>query len=191
LALVLFSGCVSQTKYSELETELSSAERQMNADKESFSNLQIQNEKLASENRSLLETVEGLKLELKNERSEIEQTEGNITKSEPLTAEKLHPYSILLSSCQLRESIPKVLSIYNETEVEPYVVKIDLGDKGIWWRILAGHFETREAAIIDKNKNDLTDKIVLKGPFENHIDNNDNNKNIAENTESLLVKKEY
>jgi hypothetical protein len=189
----LFSGCVSQTKYSELETELSSAERQMNADKESFSNLQIQNEKLSSENRSLLETVEGLKLELKNERSEIEQTEGNITKSEPLTAEKLHPYSILLSSCQLRESIPKVLSIYNQTEVEPYVVKIDLGDKGIWWRILAGHFETREAAIIDKNKNDLTDKIVLKGPFENHIDNNDNdnNKNIAENTESLLVKKEY
>ena len=83
-----------------------------------------------------------------------------------------------------------MLSIYNATELEPYVVKIDLGDKGIWWRILAGHFETREAAIIEKNKNDLTDKIVLKGPIENHIDNNDN-KNIAENTESLLVKKEY
>lgn len=188
--LVLSSGCVSQNKYNELETELGSVQRQLNADKEAFITLQNENEKLASENRNLVETVEDLKLGLKNEESAIEQTEGAITKSEPLTDEKLRPYSILLSSCQLQDSIPKVLSIYNETELEPYVVKIDLGDKGIWWRILAGHFETREAAIIEKNKNDLTEKIVLQGPFENHLDNHDI-KNIAENTDSLIVKKEY
>lgn len=162
LSLVLFSGCVSHNKYSGLETELKSTRVQMEEDEVAFRNLQGQNEKLLKENISLLEENEKLKLELNNEKLIVAQTESKISEPELDGNQPHSPYSILLSSCQQKESIQRVLSDYKKMDIEPYVIKVDLGENGIWWRVFAGHYKSRELAIIEKNKYGLSENIVLK-----------------------------
>ena len=172
LSLALFSGCVSQNKYRAMETELNNTQTQMEEEKKSVADLQIQNKKINNEKIQLLESIKDLRIELEKEKRAYE---------------KHRPYSILLSSCQQQESVEKVLSEYKESELEPYVVKADLGEKGSWWRIFAGHYETREGAIIEMNKHGLFDKIVLKASSATHIDDS-KSKSEASNTMSLLMK---
>jgi chromosome segregation ATPase len=167
LSLVLFSGCVSQTKYRELETELKGTQTQVEENEKIFVNLQSQNEQLLNETKNLKKAIEDLKLGLQKENLTVEKTESKNSKSDTLTGKTSRPYSILLSSCQKQESVQKVLSEYNQIDLEPYVVKVDLGGNGIWWRIFAGHYETREKAIRGINKFGLTDKIILKKPNAN------------------------
>jgi basic membrane lipoprotein Med (substrate-binding protein (PBP1-ABC) superfamily) len=153
-------------------------------------NLQVQNEKLLNETKHLVKAIEDLKAELKKENFTVEQIESKNSKSDTLTDETSRPYSIWLSSCQQQESVQKVLSEYKKINLEPYTVKVDLGENGIWWRIYAGRYETREEAIREKNKYGLTDKIVLKESNTNHANTYDS-KNEAVNTKSLIVQKEY
>lgn len=170
LSLVLFSGCVSQNKYRELETELIGTQTQVEENERIFVNLQSQNEKLLNETNNLKKAIEDLKLGLKKENLTVEQAESKNSKSDTLTGKTSRPYSILLSSCQQQESVQKVLSEYNQIDLEPYVVKVDLGENGIWWRIFAGRYDTREKAIRGINKFGLTDKIILKEPNANQTD---------------------
>ncbi|MCP4622741.1 MAG: hypothetical protein GY850_04320 [bacterium] len=188
LVLVLYSGCVSQDKYGKLETEHNSTQTQMEEDKENLIKLQAQNKQLLSENQRLLKTIDELNLKLDSEKSADEQTEKIISKTAPSTDES-GSYSILLSSCQLQESVQKVLSNYKETDLEPFVVKVDLGEKGIWWRIFSGHFATRESANDEKDNSGLSDKIVLKATqADSTLAHDDENETV--NNDSLLVKRE-
>ena len=136
LPFFLLLACVSKNKDVKLETELYNTPAQQ--EKTELNKTQDQQEKSVSENTRLLDTNEGLK----------EESSG--------------PYSILLSSCRLQESVQIVLTKYKKIGLDPYVVKVDLGEKGFWWRIWAGHYESREKAIKEKNKYGLSDKIVLK-----------------------------
>jgi HD-GYP domain-containing protein (c-di-GMP phosphodiesterase class II) len=69
--------------------------------------------------------------------------------SEPLTGagyERVisgprHPYSILLSSFRSLKLAERGLRIYRESGIDPYLVKVDLGKDGIWYRVFTGHFE--------------------------------------------------
>ena len=174
LVLVLFSGCVSQEKYRELETEHSKTQQQMKEDKKALFALQVQNMKmfqdmeLMKENQRLQKTINELKHQLNSGKPIDVQTRKIISKTAPpskttpSTDELSRPYSILLSSCQLKESVQQVLLNYKETDLKPFVVKVNLGEKGVWWRIFSGHFETRLMANNEKNNRGLADKIVLK-----------------------------
>lgn len=190
ILLVLSSGCVSQTKYSGLETELKSVQTQMGEDEIAFKNLQVQNEKLLNENIQLLEEVEELTLELEKENMSVAQTNNYNSKQGSNTNDSNNPYSVLLSSCQLKESVQVVIAKYREMNIEPFVVKVDFGENGIWWRIYAGQYKSREIAIIEKSKWGLTDNIVLKRSNMIYMDI-DTTENKADNKKSLLVKKTY
>lgn len=160
--LILFSGCASQDKYRKLEAERNNAQLQIKEDKRVISNLQAQNKKLINENQKLQKTNTVLTARLNNGQSDGEQ-DKNITLQKARSAAPLsRPYSILLSSCQKQESVRKVLSSYQGSELNPFVVKVDLGEKGIWWRIFSGHFETRKAAVQAIHNSGLADKIVIK-----------------------------
>ena len=193
LVLVLYSGCVSQDKYRKLETEHNSTQTQMKEDKETLFTLQAQNKQLLSENQRLLKTIDELNLKLDSEKSADELTEKIISKTAPSTAPStdklLGTYSILLSSCQLQESVQKVLAKYKDANLEPFVVKVDLGEKGVWWRVFSGHYETRESAVDEKNNNDLADKIVLKATQADSVLAHDD-ENEPANDKSLLVRSE-
>lgn len=56
------------------------------------------------------------------------------------------PYSVYLGSFSTPEQARKALSIHLREDFPPYAVRMDFGDKGVWYRIFMGHFQTREEA---------------------------------------------
>ena len=79
LSLLFVFSCVSKNKYVELETKSNETQEQLEQDKRT---LQAQITKLQSENNSLLNTVEGLKTELRQEKLAVQQKEGEISELE-------------------------------------------------------------------------------------------------------------
>ena len=57
-----------------------------------------------------------------------------------------YPYSIYHGSYKSRERAEKAVSEYQEKGLSPYWVKIDLGDRGVWYRVFSGYFQKREQA---------------------------------------------
>jgi hypothetical protein len=55
-----------------------------------------------------------------------------------------YPYSIYLGSYNSIESARKATTDYEEIGLTPYWIKIDLGEKGVWFRLFADYFQTRE-----------------------------------------------
>jgi len=76
LSLIFLSACVSKKEYVALETKSNQTQAQLELDKE---NLQAQISKLNSENNRLLDTVEGLKTELKQEKLAVQQKEREVS----------------------------------------------------------------------------------------------------------------
>jgi hypothetical protein len=160
--LILFSGCASQDQYRNLEAEDNNAQLQIKEDEKTISNLQVQNKKLLNQNKNLRKTNSALMARLNNEKSDGKQNNDTFWKKSRPADQLSRPYSILLSSCQKQESVQKVISTYQGSELDPFVVQVDLGEKGVWWRIFSGHFETRKAAVDVKHKSGLSDKTVIK-----------------------------
>jgi len=57
-----------------------------------------------------------------------------------------YPYSIYLGSYNSLEEVKEATSDYKEMGLSPYWIKMDLGEKGIWFRLYANYFQTREEA---------------------------------------------
>jgi cell division septation protein DedD len=69
-------------------------------------------------------------------------------KEEPLPELKAlsYPYSIYLGSYRTLVHAKKAISKYQERGLSPYWVKLDLGSKGVWFRVFAGYFRERDQA---------------------------------------------
>lgn len=57
-----------------------------------------------------------------------------------------YPYSIYLGSYNTDEAVKKAKSDFEEKGLSPYWLKVDLGEKGIWFRLYADYFQTKEEA---------------------------------------------
>jgi hypothetical protein len=57
-----------------------------------------------------------------------------------------YPYSIYHGSFKTRKRAERAVSEYRIKGLYPYWVKIDLGDKGVWYRVFSGYFQGREQA---------------------------------------------
>jgi len=55
-----------------------------------------------------------------------------------------YPYSVYLGSFKAADAVNRAMSEYQERGLSPYWVKVDLGDKGVWFRFFAGYFQTKE-----------------------------------------------
>ncbi len=84
LSFFLVFSCVSKNKYLELETRSNETQAQLEQNK---TNLQAQISKLQSENNRLLDTIEGLKMELKQEKLAVQQKEGEVSELEKTRSE--------------------------------------------------------------------------------------------------------
>jgi len=96
-----------------------------------------------------------------------------------------HPYSILLSSCRLRESVQKVLLNYHKIGFAPYVVRVELGKNELWWRIFLGHYKSREEALFTIKEYGLSNAIVIKTPYTILIGNYSSGDKAAEKLQSF------
>lgn len=75
------------------------------------------------------------------------------------------PYSIMLASCRRLDSARKVVAAHRRKGLSPYIVRVDLGSKGVWWRVLDGSFSGVDEAGSVKAKYDLQEAIVTKTPY--------------------------
>lgn len=57
-----------------------------------------------------------------------------------------YPYSVLLSTFRTFDNVKKGIGIYKKKGFMPYWVKVDLGDKGIWYRVFTGCFKDGKSA---------------------------------------------
>jgi len=76
-----------------------------------------------------------------------------------------HPYSLILSSWTSKKGALKAMSRYKRDDLSIYPVKVDLDEKGEWWRIYAGYYRSRAEARKAKEIYDFPDSLVRKTPY--------------------------
>lgn len=57
-----------------------------------------------------------------------------------------YPYSVYLGAYKTTERAERAISIYRNKGLSAYWVKVDLGDKGIWYRVFTGYFKDQNEA---------------------------------------------
>jgi cell division septation protein DedD len=72
----------------------------------------------------------------------------------------LYPYSVLLGAFSSIERAKLAISMHRKDGLSPYYVKVDLGEKGVWFRIFTGHFEGKEQAEALISKKQLKDASI-------------------------------
>jgi cell division septation protein DedD len=76
-----------------------------------------------------------------------------------------YPYSIYLGSFRKEDVLQKALENYRDKGLSPYPVRVDLGTKGVWFRVFAGHFETRGKAEAFIEKHEIPDAETRNTKF--------------------------
>jgi len=80
-----------------------------------------------------------------------------------------YPSSVLTGSFQDRERVNEEISSLKGKAFPPYWAYVDLGAKGKWYRVFAGHFKTSEDAERCKESLDMPGTGVLKTAYTNEI----------------------
>jgi septal ring-binding cell division protein DamX len=75
------------------------------------------------------------------------------------------PYSIMLASCRLLDSAQTVIKQNRRKGLLPYAVRVDLGQKGIWWRVFEGNYASAAEAGDVRRQYQLSGAMVKKTPF--------------------------
>ena len=97
-----------------------------------------------------------------------------------------YPFSIYLGSHKAPEAVSRALSEYQEKGLSAYWAKVDLGDKGVWFRFFTGYFRTKEEAekyIRDRNIQGATPGITK---YANWIGSYGSDKEVEDQKRALL-----
>jgi cell division protein FtsN len=108
-----------------------------------------------------------------------------VAPSKPSAAQ--NPYSVYLGSFKAPDAVKKALSDYQEKGLSAYWVRVDLGDKGVWYRFFAGYFRTKEEAekfIKERNLQGATPGVTK---FANFIGRYDSDKEAEDRKRALLA----
>ena len=65
-------------------------------------------------------------------------------------------------------------------------VKVDLGDKGIWWRLYTGCFTTKQAAMKARDVYNLTESIVQRTRYANLVGSTSTEKELFKKYKRLI-----
>jgi hypothetical protein len=80
-----------------------------------------------------------------------------------------YPYSIHLGSYGSPERAKKAVSLYEKKGLSPYWVEVDLGEKGVWFRIFTGYFAKKEEAEAYIKEKQITDARSKRTAYANLI----------------------
>ena len=75
----------------------------------------------------------------------------------PKWVEGVYPYSVNLGSFRTTERMQKAFTIYGNLGLSPYWSEVELGEKGIWFRLFTGFFKTRAEADAFIRENQIPD----------------------------------
>jgi succinoglycan biosynthesis transport protein ExoP len=79
------------------------------------------------------------------------------------------PYSLYLGSSATRDQAKGAIANYSRKGIFPYWAKVDLGQKGVWFRIYLGHFKSAEDAKRFAAGHGLDEAEVKKTEYANLI----------------------
>lgn len=80
------------------------------------------------------------------------------------------PFSLFLGSFRNRERAQKAIDSYLSGGLSPYWTRVDLAEKGMWYRVYAGYFEEEEQARAYQNRHNLPEGQVKRTPYAVRID---------------------
>jgi hypothetical protein len=100
--------------------------------------------------------------------------------------ERAFPYSVYLGSYKTFKRAKVEVSLYQEQGLSPYWVKVDLGSKGTWFRIFAGHFQNKQEAQYFIDQRDLKEASVKKTRYSALIGVYSSKDAIEKKSEALL-----
>lgn len=83
--------------------------------------------------------------------------------------QKQLPFSVLLETYNEQERAHKAIQLYHARGVSAYWVKVDLGRKGIKYRLFTGAFATAAEARSYTAKHKLSDKLVKKTRYSSLV----------------------
>lgn len=79
------------------------------------------------------------------------------------------PLSVQVASLPSFDLAQKTLQSFKRYDLPVYHVKVNLGDKGTWWRLYIGYFATQKAAMEARETYHLPEAIVQKTPYANLV----------------------
>jgi len=104
---------------------------------------------------------------------ETKPKEGEKTRPDdihsPEIIEPEFPYSLRLASYQDLKRAKKVLPTYRDRGISAYIVRVNLGQKGVWYRIYSGHYRNQETAMADRDKYGLKEVEIIRTRWANLI----------------------
>jgi len=80
-----------------------------------------------------------------------------------------YPYSVYLGSYKTISRAKRAVAIHQGQGLSPYWVKVDLGAKGVWYRIFEGHFASQGAAEAFIRAKELEEAKVKRTQYTNLI----------------------
>jgi len=87
----------------------------------------------------------------------------------PLPPAAHYPYSVMTGSFKTFQGVNKHISALKQEGFEPFWTQVDLGKKGIWFRVCVGYFETLKAAKEFRESSGLKESSILKTMYTNEI----------------------
>ena len=97
-----------------------------------------------------------------------------------------YPYSVYLGSFKTERAVNKALTEYQEKGLSVYWARVDLGDKGVWFRFFTGYFRTKEEAekfIKDRNIQGATPGTTK---YANFIGSYESDKEVKDRKQALV-----
>jgi len=80
-----------------------------------------------------------------------------------------YPYSIYLGSYNSLARAKKAIAGHRKKGLSPYWVKVDLGQKGTWFRIFTGYFESRKEAELYIKEKGIAEGVSKRTKYANLI----------------------
>ncbi|MDB9822332.1 SPOR domain-containing protein [Deltaproteobacteria bacterium] len=81
----------------------------------------------------------------------------------------LFPFSLHIGSYRTIERAEKAIDEYIKEDIHAYWVKVDLNEKGVWYRIFTGYFRDRHEAERFREEHELKDSIIKNTRYANLI----------------------
>jgi cell division septation protein DedD len=79
------------------------------------------------------------------------------------------PYSVYLGSFNTTEQVRSAIDYYQKTGIPSFWVKVNLGEKGIWYRVYSGEFADKEGAEAFINEKAIKDGEIKKTAYAVYV----------------------
>jgi Mrp family chromosome partitioning ATPase/uncharacterized protein involved in exopolysaccharide biosynthesis/cell division septation protein DedD len=101
-----------------------------------------------------------------------------------------YPYSVYLGSFDSTDQARSALEKYSKAGITSFWVKVDLGEKGIWYRVYSGEFADKESAGAFINDKAIKDGEIKKAAYAVYIGGFSDPKTLEEKS-NILKEKGY